>query len=121
MGSISRSNPFPRRGEVWLVDFNPGRGSEQRGRRPAVIVQNDVGNQFASTTIVASITSTIKAYPVTVVLKKGEAGLITKSMINLAQILTLDKRRLIKKLGSLSPAQMLQMDRALKISLALGD
>jgi mRNA interferase MazF len=50
---------FPRRGEVWLVDFSPSRGSEQRGLRPALVIQNDVGNEYAATTIVAAITSTV--------------------------------------------------------------
>lgn len=67
--------PTPRRGEMWLVNFSPGRGSEQRGIRPALVIQSDVGNQYAATTIVAAITSTIKIYPVTVALKKGEGGL----------------------------------------------
>jgi mRNA interferase MazF len=53
-----------RRGEVWLVDFSPGRGSEQQGSRPALVIQNDVGNEYAATTIVAAITSTIRIYPV---------------------------------------------------------
>ena len=77
----------PRRGEVWTVNFSPSRGSEQRGIRPALVIQTDVGNQYAATTIVAAITSTIKPYPVTVTLKKGEGGLPQPSMINLAQIL----------------------------------
>lgn len=50
----------PRRGEIWLVDFYPARGREQTGRRPALIVQNDVGNQYASTTIVAAISTAVK-------------------------------------------------------------
>lgn len=65
--------PPPRRGEVWLVNFSPGRGSEQRGIRLALVIQNDVGNQYAATTIVAAITSTIKIYPVTVALKRAKA------------------------------------------------
>ena len=47
---------MPRRGDVWMVNFNPGRGSERRGLRPALVIQNDVGNQYAATTIVAAIT-----------------------------------------------------------------
>ena len=110
---------FPRRGEVWIVNFNPGRGSEQKGIRPALIIQNDIGNQYANTTIVASITTRIKPYPVTVVLKKEEAGLQEKSMVNLAQILTIDKGRLMKRLGTLSNGRMEEVERALKISLGL--
>ena len=108
-----------RRGEVWLADFNPGRGSEQRGIRPALVIQNDVGNQYAATTIVAAVTTTIKEYPVTVVLEAHEAGLEQRSMINLAQILTLDKRRLTKRLGAISEARVKDVDDALRISLDL--
>ena len=60
-----------KRGEIWMVNFNPGRGSEQTGVRPALIIQNDIGNQYASTTVVAAITTTIKKYPVTVLLPES--------------------------------------------------
>ena len=92
----------PRRGEIWQVNFNPGRGSEQQGIRPALVIQNDVGNEFAATTIVAAITTTLKAYPVTVLVKRGEGGLKGPSMVNLAQLLTIDKARLHRRLGRLS-------------------
>ena len=87
-----------RRGEIWLVNFNPARGSEQRGIRPALVIQNDVGNEFASTTIVAAITTRLKKFPVTVVLDPGEGGLDEQSMVNLAQILTIDRHRLKRRL-----------------------
>lgn len=109
----------PRRGEVWLADFNPGRGSEQKGVRPALVVQNDVGNQYAATTIVAAITTTIKPYPVTVVVRARTCGLPHDSMVNMAQVLTIDKARLIKKLGELTPEQLEAVNRALRISLDL--
>jgi mRNA interferase MazF len=109
----------PSRGDIWLVNFNPGRGSEQQGIRPALVVQNDVGNQFAATTIVAAITTTIKPYPVTVVVRGGTCGLPRESMVNLAQILTVDKQRLIRRLGRLTPDLQSAVDRALRISLAL--
>ena len=82
-----------------MVNFSPVRRSEQRGNRPALIIQNDVGNQYASTTIVAAITTTIKKYPVTVLIPAGKGGLKENSMVNLAQLLTVDKGRLTKKLG----------------------
>lgn len=107
----------PRRGEVWLVNFNPGRGSEQKGIRPALVIQNDTGNTYAGTTIVAAITTTIKEFPVTVVLSPGEEGLRQKSMINLAQILTIDKRRLHKRLGSLGEPTMQRVNEAIRVSL----
>ena len=115
-------NPGPcSRGEVWMVDFSPGRGSEQKGIRPALVIQNDVGNIHASTTIVAAVTTTIKKYPVTVVLDRDEAGLKHPSTVNLAQILTLDKSRLKRKVGVLSRARLSEVDDALAISLGLGE
>jgi mRNA interferase MazF len=114
------TQPSPRRGQVWLVDFSPGRGSEQDGVRPAVILQNDVGNQYAGTTIVAAITSTIKIYPVTVALKPGEGGLKKPSMVNLAQILTVDKTRLQRRIAALSTARMHTVTEAIKVSLDIG-
>ena len=107
----------PRRGEVWLVNFNPGRGSEQKGVRPALVIQNDTGNIYAGTTIVAAVTTTIKEYPVTVVVPAGEGGLRQKSMVNLAQLLTIDKARLQKRLGSLSESTIQQVDEAIRVSM----
>jgi len=106
-----------RRGEVWLVNFNPGRGSEQKGTRPALIIQNDTGNIYAATTIVAAITSTIKEFPVTVVLSSGEGGLRQRSMVNTAQLLTIDKARLQKRLGRLSGSSMRKVEAAIRVSL----
>ncbi len=103
-----------------MVNFSPGRGSEQRGLRPALIIQNDVGNQYAATTIVAAVTSRIRAYPVTVPLEKGEAGLRQSCMVNLAQILTIDKSRLRRRLGAL-PAELLsRVNAAIRVSLDVG-
>jgi mRNA interferase MazF len=70
-----------------MVNFNLGRGSEKKGIRPALIIQNDTGNQYAATSIVAAITSTIKKYPVLVVIPRGKGGLKEECMINLAQFL----------------------------------
>lgn len=110
---------YPGRGEVWLVNFNPARGSEQKGIRPALVLQNDVGNQYAATTVVAAITTTIRIYPVTVFLKKKTAGLSSDSMVNCAQVLTVDKSRLKKRLGRLDDNSMGQVEKALRISLDL--
>lgn len=108
---------FPKRGEIWLVNFNPGRGSEQRGIRPALIIQNDIGNRYAATTIVAAITTTIKICPITVLLPSEVTGLSRDSMANLAQILSIDKSRLQEKLEKLSKKVMGKVDKAIKISL----
>lgn len=108
-----------KRGEIWLVNFNPGRGSEQKGIRPALIIQNDTGNQYASTTVIAAITTTLKKYPVTVIIDKGTGGLKESSMVNLAQVLTIDKERLIKRIGQLGADKMQEIDEAIRISLAV--
>lgn len=108
-----------KRGEIWLVNFNPGRGSEQKGIRPALIIQNDTGNQYASTTIIAAITTTLKKYPVTVIIDRGKGGLKEQSMVNLAQVLTIDKERLIRKLGQLGADKMEEIGEAIKISLGV--
>lgn len=100
-----------------MVNFNPARGSEQKGMRPALVVQNDTGNVYASTTIVAAITSKLKEFPVTVVLPAVGGGLKRRSMVNLAQLLTVDKGRLQKRLGSLSDALMAKVNEAIRISL----
>lgn len=100
-----------------MVNFNPGRGSEPRGLRPALVIQNDVGNEYAATTIVAAITSTIKIYPVTVPLRKGEGGLGQASMVNLAQLLTVDQSRLCRRLGAIPPERLDMVDGAIKVSL----
>jgi mRNA interferase MazF len=102
-----------------MVDYTPARGSEQKGTRPALVIQNDIGNQYAETTIVAAITTTIKKYPVTVVIPRGRGGLKEVSMINLAQILTLDKKRLLKRLGLLGEEKMAEVDEAIKVSLGV--
>jgi len=106
-----------KRGEIWMVNFNPGRGSEQKGIRPALIIQNDIGNRYASTTILSAITATLKKYPVTVLLPRGKGGLKENSMVNLAHILTVDKGRLVRKLGSLEEDKIAEVTEAIKISL----
>lgn len=116
---MKNSSGHPKRGEIWLVNFNPGRGSEQKGIRPALIVQNDIGNEFSSTTIVSAITATIKPFPVTVPLPEKTGGLNKPSMVNTAQLLTIDKTRLIERLGALDRAKMAQVDQAVGISVGL--
>ena len=110
---------FPRRGEVWLVNWNPARGSEQAGRRPALVIQNDIGNEKAATTIVAAISSTIRVYPMNVRVRSPEGGLERPSIIKTSQLLTISKERLEKRIGSLSQERMDEVDGAIKLSLSL--
>ncbi len=110
-----------RRGEVYLVRFDPGEGAEIRKTRPAVIVQNDATNARSSITIVAAITSRIddRLYPTEVLVQPPEGGLTALSVIVLNQLRSVDKRRLGKCLGALSAETMALVDRALIISLGL--
>lgn len=111
----------PGRGEIYLVNFNPALGSEVKKTRPALILQNDVGNEYSPVTIVAAITSQISKgiYPTNVFLKKSQSGLKEDSLVLLNQVRTIDKQRLIKRLGSLDKETMTRVERALLVSLGL--
>ncbi len=109
-----------KRGEIYWVDWNPGRGSEQSGLRPALVIQNDIGNRYSPTTIVAALTTAIeKPYPFLVQVTAKESGLPKDSTVNLAVILTVDKTRLADKCGELGEVKMPEIDKAIKASLSL--
>ena len=115
---------FPQRGDLYLVEFDPARGHEIQKTRSALIIQNDIGNQYSPVTIVAAITSKLSptAFPVEVIVAASKGnGLSVPSAIQLGQIRSVDRERLVKRLGTLDAAAMLQVDRALKISLGLVD
>lgn len=97
-----------RRGEIFWVDFNPRRGSEQGGVRPALIVQNDIGNDYSPNTVVVAVSSTPlkKQYPFIVPLDEDEGGLDRPSHVNCSHILTIDQNRLGKRIGKLSAERM---------------
>ena len=112
----------PRRGDIYLVNFDPTLGAEIRKTRPALILQNDIGNKFSPVTIVAAISSKFDEplYPTEVLISaKVLTGLTVDSVVLLNQIRTVDKKRLVKQLGTLSAAEMEEVNQALRISLAL--
>jgi len=109
-----------KRGEIFWLNWFPARGSEQSGRRPGLIIQNDSGNRTSSTTIVASLTTKVnKPYPFMVAISQAESGLPKDSVVDLAHIMTVDKNRLESKCGELDGNKMAEVDRAIKVSLAL--
>lgn len=110
-----------KRGEIYYAVLSPVVGSEQGGERPVLIIQNNVGNKYSPTVIIAAITSQIdKAkLPTHVELKATECGLDKDSVILMEQLRTLDKRRLKEKVSVLEPKIMEEVDKALKISLGL--
>ncbi len=114
---------YPRRGEIYLVGLDPAVGSEMRKTRPSLILQNDIGNRFSATTIIAVLTSQIdeKRYPTEVPVEPPEGGLSSPSVVRFDQLRTVDKRRLQRRLGRLAPSTMARVDVALRISLDLLD
>ncbi|MZQ75934.1 MAG: PemK family transcriptional regulator [Peptoclostridium sp.] len=110
-----------KRGDIYYADLSPVIGSEQGGVRPVLIVQNDIGNKYSPTVIVAAITAKIdKAkLPTHVEIKANEYGLVKDSVVLLEQIRTIDKKRLREKIGSFDEKLMLKVDEALQISLGL--
>jgi len=112
----------PTRGMVVLINLEPVKGHEQGRSRPCVVVQNDVGNRFSTTTIIVPLTDAahIKvASPIYVLIKKGDGGTAKDSYALCDQIRVVDQQRFGKVYGVLSPETMEAIDRALKISLGL--
>ena len=122
-----------KRGEIYWVEFDPVKGSEQGGLRPALVVQNDVGNRYSPTTVVVAITRTIppRPYPFVVVIRPEESGLPERSAVNCAQVATIQQagpasrlrpprgESTVRPIGQLDRAKMAQVDQALKFNLAL--
>ena len=109
----------PRRGDIWLVSLDPSVGHEYKKSRPAVIIQNDLGNTYSPITIIAPITSQKieEIYPVEVRLPNKVTKKDVKVCLN--QIRAVDKRRLVKRLAKVDELSMIKIDEALKISLGL--
>jgi len=111
-----------KRGDVYYADLDPVKGHETGKTRPVVVIQNDIGNRYSPTTIVAIITeySEKKAsYPICVTIKKGK-GLKKDSIVNLSQIRTIDRKRLkALKITKLSDKVIKKVDKAIMSSLGL--
>lgn len=110
-----------RRGDILFADLSPVVGSEQGGTRPVLVLQNDIGNQYSPTTIVAAITSQISKakLPTHVEVSARTSGLEKDSVVLLEQIRTIDKSRLMEKVASLNDDVMERVGQAVEISLGL--
>ncbi len=108
-----------KRGDIYRADLDPVIGSEQGGVRPVVIIQNDTGNLYSPTVIVAAVTTRQKkpTLPVHVSITAEESGLRRDSVVLLEQLRTLEKTRLTRYLGTLPDPAMRRIDRALGLSL----
>lgn len=111
------------RGDIFYADLSPVVGSEQGGTRPVLIIQNDIGNQYSPTTIVAAITSQVSKakLPTHVELPAKLCGLDKDSVVLTEQIRTIDKKRLKEKVSSLDEGTLKKINEALDISLGLVD
>jgi mRNA interferase MazF len=122
-----------KRGEIYWVEFDPVKGSEQGGLRPAVVVQNDVGNRYSPTTVVVAITRSLppQPYPFVVVIEPRDSGLTEPSAVNCSQIATIQQTgpgsRLrsprgnppVRPIGRVNPSKMAEVEKALKYNLGL--
>lgn len=108
------------RGDIFYIDLEPVKGSEQGKVRPCLIIQNNIGNKYSPTTIISPITSKgDESYPFLVKINKGTANLLKDCFIQLNQIRTVSKERIKKKIGYLPKDLINKVDFALKKSLAL--
>jgi mRNA interferase MazF len=116
--------PRPSRGEIWLIDWSPGRGSEQLGKRPALIIQSDHGNHSRgyTNTIVVAVSTKGKDIPLHVAVAKSKTnGLRENSFVKCEQVMTIRKHRLIGRAwGRLTREQMHLVEQALNASLEMG-
>ncbi|WP_041808099.1 type II toxin-antitoxin system PemK/MazF family toxin [Evansella cellulosilytica] len=112
-----------KRGDVYFADLSPVVGSEQGGIRPVLIIQNDIGNRFSPTVIVAAITAQIQKakLPTHVEINAKKYGFDRDSVILLEQVRTIDKQRLTDKITHLDDDMMVKVNDALRISLGLID
>ena len=117
---MDRAERTIHRGEIYYADLNPVGGSEQGGIRPVLSLQNEVGNWFSPAVIVAAMTARGgKAHLPTHVPVGTVSGLRRPSLVLAEQVRTIDKSRLLERVGMLPPEKQEQVDRALRISFAL--
>ena len=108
-----------RRGDIYFADLDPVVGSEQGGTRPVIVIQNDTGNKHSPTLIVATVTTSKKENMPTHLLIKDNPAFREASVVQLEQIRTIDKCRIDNYLGKVTPHEMVAIEKALSISLAM--
>ncbi len=114
---------LPKRGEIWLLDWSPSRGSEQSGFRPALIIQTDAANRNPGypNTIILAISTKGKSVPFHVTIPPDQKnGLTEVSYIKCEQVLTVAKERLVKKLGAVDEKTIGQVAQAVRLVLEIG-
>jgi mRNA interferase MazF len=112
-----------KRGEIWLLDWSPARGSEQAGFRPALVIQTDAANTNPAypNTIVLAISTKGKPVPFHVAIKPNRSnGLTDASFVKCEQVLTVAKERLVRRLGVVEEGELQQINRAVRLVLEIG-
>lgn len=109
------------RGDIYLADLNPSRGSEQAGVRPVILVQRQNLDHFTRTVVVIPVTTNLRRaqIPGTVLIPVGEGGLSQESVALCYQIVVIDKQRLQRQLGTLSPVYLQRLGEAIRYTLDL--
>jgi mRNA interferase MazF len=111
-----------RNGSIYWVDFSPAKGSEPKGRRPGLVIQNNVLNDSKLNTVVmVAITTTLKFgdLPGNVILKKGEANLPKKCVVNVTQVKSVDKKSIKEEIGTLSAQRLKEVQEGIKLIMEL--
>ena len=114
-------NTIVKRGDIFYADLSPVVGSEQGGVRPVLVIQNDVGNRYSPTIIVAAITSQLKKakLPTHIEIEAGSFGLVKDSVLLLEQIRTIDRKRMKNKIGKCDREFLRKIRKALEISVGI--
>ena len=112
-----------KRGDIFYADLSPVVGSEQGGVRPVLVIQNDVGNKYSPTIIVAAITSQMKKakLPTHIEIDAGNFGLIKDSVLLLEQVRTIDRKRFRDRIGRCDKNFMKKVDKALEVSVGISE
>ena len=110
-----------KRGEIWLADLNPTRGSEQAGTRPVLIFQNNLINRYTKTILAIALTTNLRraSLPSCLQISKGEGGLASDSVELCHQLRVLDKTRLTRKLGTVSPTTISAIESCVKFTTGM--
>lgn len=108
-----------KRGEIWLANLDPTKGSEQAGTRPVIIFQNDIVSQFSTTTVTIPLTTNMRraSLPICLMIKQGDGGLLQDSVALCFQLRVLDKTRLIKRLGKLNLKTITELEEVVLVTL----
>jgi mRNA interferase MazF len=110
-----------RRGDVWLANLDPTRGSEQAGTRPVLIFQNDLINKYTTTVLTIPLTTNLRraSLPSCVQISEGEGGLTSDSVALCHQLRVLDKTRLIRRLGAVTPKTVSAIENCVKFTAGM--